>query len=101
MTNMIQPIHHHEARQALAAPTAVDRRINVAHIGCAENYHTFAWASCQAVKDAPSAKVVLSLYAELLHLHQEAISLADEVQVLNLAGYIDPKTLHELCAAHN
>jgi hypothetical protein len=45
--------------------------------------------------------MVLSLCADLTHLHLEAIALADEIQVLNLAGHIDARTLHELCAAYN
>lgn len=101
MTSMIQQLHQHEATQASVALTAPARRQIVAHIGCAENHHTFAWASHETINDAPSAKIVLSLCADLPPLHQEAMRLADEVLVLNLAGHIDARTLHELCAAHN
>lgn len=65
------------------------------------HYYTFTWASREAMSDASSAKIVLSLCADLPMLHLEATQLADEIQVLNLAGYLDTRTLHELCHAHN
>jgi hypothetical protein len=93
--------HQQEAAKASAALTALARRTVVAHIGCAENHHTFAWASRQTITESPKANIVLSLCADLPQLHQSAIAIADEVLVLNLAGHIDPRTLHELCAAYN
>jgi hypothetical protein len=90
-----------EAALASVAITALNRRKVSAHIGCAENHHTFAWASRQAVNSTPSAKIVMSLCADLPALHQSAIAISDEVLVLNLAGHIDARTLHELCAARN
>jgi hypothetical protein len=90
-----------EAAQASASIATLGRRAVVAHIGCAEHHHTFAWASRQAIAESSSATIVMSLCADLHALHLEAIQLADEIQVLNLAGHIDPRTLHELCVAHN
>lgn len=90
-----------EITQALASITSFDRVTVEAHIGCAENHHTFAWASQQAIQQKPGAKIVLSLCADQPVLHQSAIEIADNVQVLNLAGHIDARTLHELCAAYN
>lgn len=101
MTSIIQRLRQDEAERTAAAITSLNHRMVEAHIGCADNHHTFAWASRQAITDAPGAKIVLSLCADLPALHQSAIEIADEVLVLNLAGYIDPRTLHELCAAYN
>ena len=100
-TSTIQQQRDREITQALAAITSLDRRAVVAHIGCADNHHTFAWASRQVITESPSAKIVMSLCADLPALHQSAIEIADEVLVLNLAGHVDARTLHELCAAYN
>ena len=101
MTSIIQRLRQDEAERAQATLTDLNHRAVVAHIGCELNHHTFTWASRQEITSTPSAKIVLSLSADLPRLHQEAIALADEVRVLNLAGYIDARTLHELCAAYN
>lgn len=93
--------HQQEAVKASATLTALARRTVEAHIGYTEYHHTFAWASRQAITESPSAKIVMSLCADLPALHQSAIEIADEVLVLNLAGYVDPRTLYELCAAYN
>ena len=93
--------HQQEAVKASATLTALARRTVEAHIGYTDYHHTFAWASRQAITESPSAKIVMSLCADLPALHQSAIEIADEVLVLNLAGYVDPRTLHELCAAYN
>lgn len=93
--------HRNEAGQAQTIVTAHRYRTTVAHIGPMHLHHTFAWASRQAMSDTSTARIVLSLCADLPPLHYEAISLADEVLVLNLAGAIDTRTLHELCAAYN
>jgi hypothetical protein len=100
-TSTIRALRDRETAQALAAITSLDRRAVVAHIGCANHHHTFAWASRQAITESPSAKIVMSLCADLPALHQSAIEIADEVLVLNLAGHVDARTLHELCAAYN
>lgn len=100
-TSMIQQQRDRETAQALASITSLDRAAVEAHIGCAENHHTFTWASQQAIQQGPRANIVLSLCADLPALHQTAIEIADNVQVLNLAGYLDARTLHELCAAYN
>lgn len=96
--SMIQQIHQREAEQASTAVLHLSRRPMIGHIGCADHHRAFAWAGYQAMK---RGKIVLSLCADLPALHQEALRLVDEIQVLNLAGHIDPRTLHELCAAHN
>lgn len=99
---MTMSLHHQqEAAKASSTIHALNRRMVEAHIGCTENHHTFAWASRQAIEQKPGATIVLSLCADLPTLHQSAIELADAVLVLNLTGYIDPRTLHELCLAHN
>ncbi len=99
--NAISTIHQQHqavAAKAHAAVVRLFRRSLAAHIGYGHNYHTFAWASQQA---GQAGKIVMALCTDLEHLHLQAIALSDEVQVLNLAGYIDPRTLHELCAAYN
>ena len=97
----IQHPYQKEATRASVALTTLARRSVVAHIGAAENHHTFTWASRQAIGQTPSATIVLSLCADLPQLHQEAIAMADAVEVLNLAGQMDARTLHELCVAYN
>jgi hypothetical protein len=100
-TSTIRELHDRETAQALAAITALDRRAVAAHIGPMHLHHTFAWASRQAITESASAKIIMSLCADLPALHQSAIEIADEVLVLNLTGHIDARTLHELCAAYN
>ena len=100
-TSIIHQQRDREIAQTFASITSLGHAAVEAHIGCAENHHTFAWASQQAVQQKPGTKIVLSLCADLPALHQSAIEIADNVQVLNLAGYVDPRTLHELCAAYN
>ena len=100
-TTTVQQSHQQELQRASAAITSLGRAAVEAHIGCADNHHTFAWASQQAIQQKPGAKIVLSLCADLPALHQSAIEIADNVRVLNLAGHIDARTLHELCAAYN
>jgi len=93
--------YQQEAEKASASLTALARRTVEAHIGPMHLHHTFAWASRQAIQSASGAKIVMSLCADLPALHQSAIEIADEALVLNLAGDIDARTLHELCAAYN
>jgi hypothetical protein len=93
--------HPYETAPVQAPVESLRRRTIVVLIGCANNHHTFAWASRRAIGNTPSSTIVVSLCADLPQLHQEAIRLADEVQVLNLSGHIDARTLHELCAAYN
>jgi hypothetical protein len=100
-TSTIRALREREIAQAFASITSLDRRTVAAHIGPMHLHHTFAWASRQAITESPSAKIVMSLCADLPALHQSAIEIADEVLVLNLAGSVDPRTLHELCAAYN
>lgn len=101
MTTSIQRIRQQEAARMAAANQELAQRPVEVHIGCAENHHTFAWASGQALQDKPGANIVLALCEDLPALHQSAIEIADSVLVLNLAGQIDARTLHELCAAYN
>ncbi|HEX7737214.1 MAG TPA: hypothetical protein VF458_20380 [Ktedonobacteraceae bacterium] len=100
-TSTIQQQRARETAQAAASITSLDRRTVAAHIGPMHLHHTFAWASHQAIAESTSATIVMSLCADLPALHQSALEIADEVLVLNLAGHIDARTLHELCAAYN
>jgi hypothetical protein len=100
-TSTIHQQRDREIAQALASITSLDRAAVEAHIGCANYHHAFTWASQQAMQQKSGAKIVLSLCADLPTLHQSALEIADSVLVLNLTGYIDARTLHELCAAYN
>lgn len=101
ITSTVHALADRETARALASITPLDRRVVEVHIGCADHHHTFAWASRQAIAESLSAKIVMSLCADLPALHQSAIEIADMVLVLNISGYVDPRTLHELCAAYN